>query len=84
MASIVVLICKVASPVCVRTCVVSSMCYECLAYMHARYPQRSKEGIEIPRTEVTDSCELPCGCCWELTLALLQECWALTIAEPSL
>lgn len=30
--------------------------YTSVYHMHARYPQRSEAGIELPRTEVTDRC----------------------------
>jgi hypothetical protein len=36
-----------------------------------------------PRTRVTDSCELPCGC-WELNLGLLEEQPVHLTIEPSL
>jgi hypothetical protein len=41
------------------------------------------EGIRLPETGVTDSCELPCGC-WELYLGPLEEQPVLLTAEPSL
>jgi hypothetical protein len=41
------------------------------------------EGARSPGTEVTDSCELPCGC-WELNLGPLEEQPVLLTMEPSL
>jgi hypothetical protein len=42
------------------------------------------EGVRCPGTEVTDSCELPCGC-WELDPGPLEEQQLILLtAEPSL
>jgi len=41
------------------------------------------EGVRIPETGVTNSCELPCGC-WKLSLGPLEEQPELLTAEPSL
>lgn len=40
-------------------------------------------GLQIPRTEVTDTCEVPCGCL-ESNLGPLEEQTMLLAAEPSL
>ena len=40
-------------------------------------------GVRFPATEVTDRCELPCGC-WELNLGPLEEQSVLLNTEPSL
>lgn len=46
-------------------------------------------GLQIPRTEVTDTCEVPCGC-WESNLGPLEEqtmifsCWAISPVSPQL
>ena len=41
------------------------------------------EGVECPKAEVTDGCELLCGC-WQLNPALLGEQSVLLTTEPSL
>jgi hypothetical protein len=45
--------------------------YVCVLYV-CLMPKEVITGCQIPRTEVTDSCELPCEC-WELNLGPLQE-----------
>ena len=40
-------------------------------------------GVRSPGTEVTDSCELPCGC-WELNSGPLEEQSVCFSPEPSL
>ena len=35
-------------------------------------PRESEEEVRFPGTEVTDGCELQCGC-WELKLGPLEE-----------
>jgi hypothetical protein len=46
----------------------------CAASMEAR------GGMGFPGTEVTDSCELPCGC-WEMNLCPLEEQSVLATAD---
>lgn len=46
-------------------------------------PRRLEEEAESPRTVVSDSYGLPCGC-WEFNLGPLEEQPALLVTEPSL
>lgn len=52
-------------------------------HMHAWYPCKTEEGSGFPKTEISDSDELPCGL-WELNLGPLQEQpMALTDISPA-
>lgn len=57
----------------------------CIYIYHVLYwcLRRSKEGVESPRTEITDSIELTCGC-WEWKLSPLEKQQVLLASEPSL
>ena len=46
-------------------------------------PWNPEEGVQLPRTGVTDGCELLCGC-WETNPGPLQEQPLFLTAEPSL
>lgn len=51
------------------------VCFARIVYLYhicAWYPERTKEGLRFPGTEVTNSCELPCVC-WESNLDHLEE-----------
>lgn len=56
----------------------------CLSVFHlcARYLQRPEEGVESPRTRVTDACELSCRY-WKLNLGRLEVQQVLLVAESS-
>lgn len=47
------------------------------------YAQRSKQGIGVPGTGVTDDCDLFCGC-WEMDPSPLEEQVVFVTAEPLL
>ena len=55
----------------------------CMSVHHMCAVQKVTRGHWSLGTEVTDSCEVPCGC-WELNLGLLVEQPLLSIGRASL
>jgi hypothetical protein len=51
-------------------------------HLHTWSPWRPEKSIKSPELELTDGCELSCGC-WEANLSPLEKQPALSVAEPS-
>ena len=57
-------------------------CFMCIVVLWACHSV-GKQSVRSSATEVTGSCELPCGC-WELNLDSWEEQPVLLTTEPSL